>query len=100
MKKAVIALLSLAFAAGAAYAGPQQEKMKTCSKEASEKKLKGDERKKFMSGCLSNKPAEAPAAEAKPATQQDKMKACNKEAGEKQLKGADRKKFMSGCLKG
>lgn len=32
----------------------QQEKMKTCNKEAGEKNLKGDERKKFMSTCLSN----------------------------------------------
>lgn len=30
----------------------QQEKMKNCSREASEKKLKGDERKKFMSECM------------------------------------------------
>ena len=34
----------------------QQEKMKSCSKEASGKKLKGDERKKFMSGCMSAQP--------------------------------------------
>ncbi len=32
----------------------QQEKMKACNKEAGEKKLAGDERKKFMSGCLSS----------------------------------------------
>ncbi|HLZ35482.1 MAG TPA: PsiF family protein [Nitrospira sp.] len=32
----------------------QQEKMKTCNKEAGEKKLTGDERKQFMSTCLSN----------------------------------------------
>jgi len=32
---------------------PQQEKMKACNKEAGEKHLKGDERKKFMSTCLS-----------------------------------------------
>ncbi|WP_455389210.1 PsiF family protein [Petrachloros mirabilis] len=32
----------------------QQEKMKACNKEAGEKKLAGDERKKFMSTCLSN----------------------------------------------
>jgi len=32
----------------------QQEKMKACNKEAGEKQLKGDERKKFMSTCLSN----------------------------------------------
>lgn len=30
----------------------QQEKMKACSKDAGDKKLKGDERKKFMSGCM------------------------------------------------
>ena len=33
----------------------QQERMKQCNMQAEEKKLKGDERKKFMSGCL--KPA-------------------------------------------
>lgn len=32
----------------------QQVKMKACNKEAGEKKLAGDERKKFMSTCLSN----------------------------------------------
>jgi len=31
-----------------------QEKMKTCNAEATTKALKGDERKKFMSSCLSN----------------------------------------------
>ena len=31
----------------------QQEKMKTCNKDAGDKKLKGDERKKYMSTCLS-----------------------------------------------
>jgi hypothetical protein len=30
----------------------QQDKMKACSKDAKEKALKGDERKKFMSECL------------------------------------------------
>lgn len=30
----------------------QQERMKDCSAKAGDKKLKGDERKKFMSGCL------------------------------------------------
>lgn len=39
-----------------ASAGAQQEKMKTCNKEASAKSLKGDERKAFMKSCLSNKP--------------------------------------------
>ena len=35
----------------------QQSKMATCNKEAGEKTLKGDERKKFMSECLSAKKA-------------------------------------------
>ena len=35
---------------------PQQEKMAACSKEASAKKLKRDERNRFMSTCLSAKP--------------------------------------------
>lgn len=30
----------------------QRARMKSCTNEAGEKKLKGDERKKFMSGCL------------------------------------------------
>jgi hypothetical protein len=34
--------------------GTQQSKMKTCNKEAGAKSLKGDERKTFMSTCLSN----------------------------------------------
>jgi hypothetical protein len=36
----------------------QQEKMKTCNAEAGKQGLKGDERKKFMSGCLKAKPAQ------------------------------------------
>jgi hypothetical protein len=67
----------------------QQNKMGECNKSASEKSLKGDDRKSFMSECLKKK---------KP-TQQEKMKTCNKDAGDKQLKGDDRKKFMSDCLK-
>ena len=37
----------------------QQEKMTACSKEASAKKLKREERNKFMSTCLSTKTASA-----------------------------------------
>lgn len=96
------------------YAGPQQEKMKACNKEARVKSLKGDERKAFMKGCLSKK-ADVPAGEvnAMPAgkkagvasmgkkdAQQAKMKNCNKEAKDKALKGDERKKFMGECLKG
>ena len=59
-----IAALCLAFAATGAYAQDkkdkepsvaqkkQQTRMKECNKQARDKKLKGDERKKFMSTCL------------------------------------------------
>lgn len=116
MKQLLIALcLAVGFASGA-YAKDekaptaQQSKMATCNKEAGEKTLKGDERKKFMSDCLKANPAaeEAkPAADAaKPAAEaakpeamkpQTAMAACNKAATGK--KGDERKKFMSECLK-
>ena len=77
-------------AAPAPAANPQQERMKECNVKAEGKK--GDERKAFMSSCLSGK--EPPVK----MTQQEKMTACNKKAGE--MKGDERKKFMSECLKG
>jgi len=43
---------------------PQQQKMAACNKEAGDKKLAGDDRKKFMSTCLS--------ADGKKMTQQEK----------------------------
>ena len=100
-KTAIAFAASFTLFAGLAQAAPQdaavskaptaqQEKMKACNQEAGDKSLKGDERKSFMSQCLS----------AKKPTQQDKMKTCNKEAGDKSLKGDERKKFMSDCLKG
>ena len=39
----------------AAMAGPQQERMRACNKDAKEKSLKGDERKAFMKNCLRKK---------------------------------------------
>ena len=77
--------------APAPQANPQQERMKACNVKAEGKK--GDERKAFMSACLSGKEA-APVK----MTQQEKMTACNKKAGD--MKGDERKKFMSECLKG
>lgn len=73
----------------------QQQKMKTCNAEASQKGLKGEARKAFMSKCLSKEGAAAPSN-----TQQEKMKTCNAEATAKNLKGADRKAFMKQCLSG
>jgi hypothetical protein len=70
----------------------QQEKMKDCNAQAKTKNLTGDDRKKFMSQCLS--------AAGVSETQQEKMKSCNKEASAKGLKGDDRKTFMSTCLSG
>jgi ribosomal protein S3AE len=94
LTKIVVPMLSLLlFAVSPAHAGEQQDKMKSCNAEASQKQLKGDERKSFMKTCLS-----ASASSSAPATQQEKMKSCNAEAGQKQLKGDERKKFMSQCL--
>jgi psiF repeat len=89
--KAILLSLSVCMLAGAAFAGPQQEKMKTCNADAKAKDLSGDERKNFMKACLSAKSEKA-------TNQQDKMKTCNADAKTKELKGDDRKKFMKECL--
>jgi len=94
-------LLALAITSAFVFAAPvfaadppkdtnaQQERMKDCNARAGDKK--GDERKAFMSACLSGKePAKM--------TQQEKMKVCNTRAADK--KGDERKAFMSECLKG
>ena len=65
---------------------PQQERMKDCNAKATGKT--GDDRKKFMSSCLSG--------DAPKMTQQERMTACNKKAGG--MKGDERKTFMSSCL--
>ena len=72
MKKVTLAILLFVLCAPAVHAetksenntseptkaqSAQQEKMKACNGEAKEKKLKGEERKTFMSGCLKKKPA-------------------------------------------
>lgn len=96
MQKILIALFSLACiglsqGAGAADAAKkptaQQERMKSCNKEAGDKTLKGDERKAFMKSCLSGKSAEAPAASAE----------CQNKAAEKKLAGAAKSSFMKKC---
>jgi hypothetical protein len=66
----------------------QQERMKMCNEKATGKT--GDDRKKFMSSCLSGEEMKM--------SQQDKMKMCNTKAGP--MKGDERKKFMSSCLSG
>ena len=86
----VVAAAPVLAADTAATPNSQQSKMTACNKKAGD--MKGDERKDFMSKCLS--------AEAAPAkmTQQEKMTACNKKAGG--MKGDERKTFMSTCLTG
>ncbi|HUL91043.1 MAG TPA: PsiF family protein [Burkholderiales bacterium] len=73
----------------------QQERMKSCNDKAGDRK--GEDRKKFMSGCLKGQDAGPSAAQK---AQQDRMKDCNKQANLKNMKGEDRKKFMSSCLSG
>lgn len=89
--------LALSFAAGSVFAAEemkkapspaqkaQQEKMKACNAEAGEKKVKGDERKKFMSACLGGKSEAAGDS------------ACASSAAEKKLAGAAKNSFMKKC---
>jgi len=77
---AIAAVATPAFAENA-----QQQRMKTCNTKAADRK--GDDRKKFMSDCLS--------AEKK--TYDNKMGACNTKS--KGMTGDERKKFMSECMK-
>jgi hypothetical protein len=70
----------------------QQQRMKDCNVQASKKELKGEERKAFMSGCLSG--------EKQLTAQQQRMKDCNVQAGKRELKGEQRREFMSECLSG
>jgi hypothetical protein len=94
---ATLALPLAAFAVDDKKPSGQQQRMATCNKEAKQKELKGDERKKFMSACLSGAKSEAAAANM---TQQQKMGSCNREAGARKLEGEARKKFVSECLRG
>lgn len=75
----------------------QQERMKDCNAQASQKEMKGEARKDFMSSCLKG---DAAAGGTKATAQQERMKDCNKEASSKELKGDKRQQFMSTCLRG
>ena len=75
----------------------QQERMSACNKQAGEKKLKGDARKKFMSACLEGK---STGASAKRQVKQDRAGECNKQASLRNLKAEERKRFISSCLRG
>ena len=95
---AVAALAALVAQVPAARAdNSQQVKMSSCNADASAKQLTGEDRKAFMSKCLSKGSSTASTSGN---SQQEKMKSCNAEANTKSLKGDDRKAFMSTCLKG
>lgn len=85
--------LSTALVVSPAAAETQANKMKTCNAEAKTRTLKGDERRTFMSQCLSSTPEE----KAQRLALKEKRKACTAQAREKALKGDERKKFVSEC---
>lgn len=66
--------------------------MKDCNRTASDKHLKGDARRDYMSQCLRNDGGNELTA------QQQRMKTCNQRASNKDLKGDKRQDFMSECL--
>ena len=79
-------LFSLSLAGGAWAQDKQtaqQERMKSCNAQAGKKELKGDERKAFMSKCLSAKGKDDKELTA----QQQKMKSCNAQASKKEHEG-------------
>ena len=79
-----------------------ENRMATCSHDAKEKGLKGEDRQEFMSKCLKGNGGHASKDGKSPqlAQQQNRMKTCNAEAGKKDLHGDERRAFMSKCLKG
>jgi hypothetical protein len=86
-----LSLMLLSVVPAFATENAQQEKMKTCNAEATQKGLNGADRQAFMKTCLSASGGNS---------QQAKMKTCNTQASSKHLSGDARKKFMSDCLKG
>jgi hypothetical protein len=96
MKKIVVVAGLVLLTAGSTPAvTAQQQKMKDCNAQATQKGLKGEERQKFMSSCLS-----AEGGEKALNPQQEKMKTCNAQASQKGLEGDERKTFMSKYLSG
>ncbi len=90
MKKLLtLSLLSL-LASGGAFAAtdpapnPQQEKMKACQAQATEKKLEKKARQDYVNTCLKAKP-------------ESKMAMCNKKTAG--MKGDERNKAQSECMK-
>ena len=88
MRELIAGLFAAALCASPALAQEkqmteQQKRMGECSKQASDKGMKGDDRNKFMSTCLKGGG--------------DKTAACNAQADEKKLHGAARDSFVKKC---
>ena len=66
----------------------QQQRMTDCNASASQRNLKGDARKSYMSSCLSGQ-----------VTQTTLMKVCNAEATQEKMTSDDRKAYLASCLK-
>jgi hypothetical protein len=96
----LVSITLLATFPHAAVAGPQQDRMRACNKEAKEKSLKGDERKSFMSSCLSSGKSEATRTADASDDAAARKKQCRAEASAKSLKGDERKTFMKQCWSG
>lgn len=95
----LLSLFLIAALPPSAIAGPQQDKMRSCSKDAKEKALKGDERKAFMSSCLSSGKGETTKTADASDDAAARKKQCRSEASAKSLKGDERKSFISECSK-
>ncbi|WP_018412075.1 PsiF family protein [Methyloversatilis thermotolerans] len=96
LSRSILILSLSALASPPLHATPQQERMRACNKEAKEKSLKGEERKAFMSSCLSAGKADKADA-GQTADLPSKASQCRDEAKEKALKGEERKAFIKAC---
>lgn len=94
MKTFLIALIAALVASTSAVAATQQEKMRTCNAEAKSQSLKGEDRRAFMSQCLSVTPEEKQERLAL----KEKTRSCNAEARAKSIKGEERKQFITQCM--
>src|SRR5258708_19548315 len=74
----------------------QQERMSACNKQAGEKKLKGDPRRKFMSACLGGK---STLASAKPQGKRDRAGQSNKQPSLRNLNTQKPTTLFNPCLK-
>ena len=66
----------------------QQQRMKTCNADASQRNFKGSARQDFMSACLAGK-----------MDQTTLMKVCNAQANQAKLSSTARKTYVSSCLR-